>query len=177
MGNRGGALHNENREIVRKFATGVGSLAVSSSMAGSAPLWLRGFTWSYCSWTKPSRLQQAVPTCLGSRELLRASDIDAELHRTRVDSRGGKVTHEAALNSLPDGCFVHIEGAAYLSDDALLLWTPERYARKDRRPDHLLVTVLTPPLIVECFRLATFPLKIPKGASDRAGLCRSCLDC
>jgi len=82
-----------------------------------------------------------------------AADIDAELHRTRVDNRGRKLTFEAALNSLPNGSFVQIDGFAYLVwDDALLLWTPERYARKNDRPSGLTVTVLTPQPIVQCFR-------------------------
>jgi len=42
-------------------------------------------------------------------------------------------------------------------DDALVMWTPERYAEKLRRPDGLTVTVLTPQPIVECFRLGYVP--------------------
>ena len=86
------------------------------------------------------------------REFVRADEIDAELHRGRVDSHRRKVTYQAALNLLPNGCFVQIDGAPYLVwDDALLLWSPEGYTRKDRRPDRLTVTVLTPQPIVECF--------------------------
>ena len=49
-----------------------------------------------------------------------------ELHRARIDRRE-KVTYEAAMGSLPDGCFVQIEGRAYLVwNDSLLLWTPGR---------------------------------------------------
>jgi hypothetical protein len=56
------------------------------------------------------------------------------------------------LNSLPNGCFVQIDGSALLIwNDALLLWTPERYARRERRPSGLTVTVLTPQPIVQCF--------------------------
>jgi hypothetical protein len=56
------------------------------------------------------------------------------------------------LDSLPSGCFVQIDGSAFLIwNDALLLWTAERYARKDRRPSGLTVTVLTPEPIVQCF--------------------------
>jgi hypothetical protein len=39
------------------------------------------------------------------------------------------------LSLLPDRCFAQIEGSAYLVlRDALLLWTPEGYARRDARP-------------------------------------------
>jgi hypothetical protein len=63
------------------------------------------------------------------------------------------VTHEAALNSLPDGCFVQVGGRPYLvANDALLLWTPESYGRRDKRPKDSIMTVLTPESIVGCFR-------------------------
>jgi len=85
-------------------------------------------------------------------ESLRAPAIDAELHRTRLDTRGTKRTYEAALDSLPNGCFVQLDGSAWLVwDDAILLWTPERYAKRDRRPNDVSVLVLTPQPIVQCF--------------------------
>jgi hypothetical protein len=84
---------------------------------------------------------------------LRAPEMDAELHTARVDRRGRKVTYEAALDSLPNGCFVEMDGDAWLVwNEVLLQWTPEGYARRIRRPDQLMVTVLTPGPIVECFR-------------------------
>src|ERR1700683_1073424 len=83
--------------------------------------------------------------------------MDLELHPARID-RGKKVTYEAALSSLPDGCFVQIEGRAYLVwRDALLLWTPGGYGRRDERPKNSIVTVLTPEPIVECFRQGYVP--------------------
>jgi hypothetical protein len=49
-----------------------------------------------------------------------AHDMDVELHPARID-RGKKVTYESDSISLPDGCFVQIEGRAYLVwRDALL---------------------------------------------------------
>jgi hypothetical protein len=81
-----------------------------------------------------------------------ADEIDTELHKVRIDRRKGKVTYEAPLNSLPDGCFVSIESSSYLVwDDALLLWSPEGYQKRHRR-NGLTVTVLTPEPIVRCLR-------------------------
>ena len=80
-----------------------------------------------------------------------ADEIDLELHPARIDKRKNKVTYEADLSTLPDGCFVQIEGAAHLLwNDALLLWTPEGYARSTSRTKNLTVTVLTPRPIVGC---------------------------
>jgi hypothetical protein len=62
------------------------------------------------------------------------------------------------LRLLPDGCFAQIERSAYLVlGDALLLWTPEGYARRDARPNDSIVTVLTPEPIVGCFRHGYVP--------------------
>jgi hypothetical protein len=50
----------------------------------------------------------------------------------RIDKERNKVTYQAALRLLPDGCFVQIEGSAYLVlRDALLLRTPQAYERRD----------------------------------------------
>lgn len=173
MGNRGGALHNESREIVRQF---------KSKCWIACLLEFRGRQRSVMSpgrYTELFFLDEAVAFAAGHRpcaecrrerftafknawkrrddadprEPLRVPEIDAELHRNRVDSRGRKVTYDAALNSLPNGCFVQIDGSAYLVwNDALLLWTPEGYMKKDRRPNRLDVTVLTPKPIVQCLR-------------------------
>jgi len=166
MGNRGGALHNDQREIVRPF---------------KSRRWitcLLEFKGRHRSVMSPSRytelffLDEAVAFAAGHRPCaecrrerfnafknawnpnasLSADEIDAELHRTRIDRHGKKVTYDASMNSLPNGCFVQIGGSPYLVwDDALLLWTPEGYAERARRGNGA-VRVLTPRPIVECFR-------------------------
>jgi len=66
-----------------------------------------------------------------------ADDMDVELHPARID-RAKKVTYEADLSSLPDGCFAQIEGWAHLVwCDALLLWTPEGYVKREERPRYI----------------------------------------
>ena len=82
-----------------------------------------------------------------------ADEIDAELHRARIDRRKGKITYRASLNSLPDGCFVQIDCSSYLVlGDTLLLWSPEGYLEKCQRPNDLTVTILTPEPVVRCIR-------------------------
>ena len=78
--------------------------------------------------------------------------MDAELHRSRIDRRGKKITVEADLNPGRRACVQIGESAYVLHGDALLLWTPEFYAKKECRPHHLRVTVLTPQPILECLR-------------------------
>jgi hypothetical protein len=171
MGNRGGALHNDDREIVRTY---------KSKRWITCVLEFRG---RYRRVMSPNRytelffLDEAVAFAAGHRPCAEcrherfvafktawrranppsADEMDAELHRARIDARprqvSRKVTYDAALDSLPNGSFVAIEGHARLVlDDALLLWTPEGYTKKIPRPRNSLVTVLTPQPIVECFR-------------------------
>jgi hypothetical protein len=170
MGNRGGALHNAEREIVRgyksrRWITCVLQFrdrqrAVMSPnrytelffldeavafAAGHRPC-------AECRWARYNAFKDAWQLAHGLDESPFADEIDAELHPARIDKRK-KVTYQAALHSLPDGCFVQMEGSAYLVvGDALLLWTPEGYARRDVSPKDLTVTVLTPEPFVGCFR-------------------------
>jgi hypothetical protein len=170
MGNRGGALHNEQREIVRSYKDRRWITCV---------LEFRGRRRSVMSpgrYTELFFLDEAVAFAAGHRPcaecrrerynafrnawnlasggaLPAASEMDAELHRNRVDRQGRKVTHEAELDSLPNGAFLERDGSAWLVwDNALFLWTPVGYTRKDDRPHGLHVTVLTPAPIVNCFR-------------------------
>ena len=169
MGNRGGALHDSNREIKGRF---------KSRRWIACVLEFRGRHRTVMSerrYTELFFLDEAVAFAAGHRPCAEcrrerfnafkdawqrlhmqtdrpfADEIDLELHPARIDKRKNKVTYEANLNALPDGCFVQIEGAAHLVwNDALLLWTPEGYARSISRPKNLTVAVLTPRPIVGC---------------------------
>src|SRR5579884_2673422 len=178
MGNRGGALHDDRREIVRPYKNRQWITCV---------LEFRGRRRSIMSprrYTELFFLDEAVAFAAGHRpcaecrrerfnafrqawiersppltgEPVRAHEMDAILHRTRLDERRRKLSYEAPLRSLPNGSFVQIEKSAYLVwDDALALWTPECYSGKHRRPPDLTVTVLTPQPIVECLNQGYVP--------------------
>jgi hypothetical protein len=170
LGNRGGALHDAGREIVRRY---------KSRRWIACVLEFRGrhrVVMSPNRYTELFFLDEAVAFAAGHRpcaecrrerynafksawkrarrqdQLPFADDMDLELHPARM-AKGKKVTYDAALASLPDGCFVQIDGDAHLvAGDALLLWTPEGYAKREKRPKDSVVAVLTPEPIVECFR-------------------------
>jgi hypothetical protein len=179
MGNRGGALHNHACQIVRQF-NGRRWIICLLEFKG-----LRRSIMTPGRYTELFFLDEAVAFAAGHRPCaecrrerfnafksawklqddadpgrpLRATEIDAELHAARIGRQGRKLTYDAPLDSLPNGCFVQIDGSPWLfHDDALLLWTPERYARKHRRPSGLTVTVLTPRPTVECLRRGYQPL-------------------
>ena len=169
MGNRGGVLHNDDREIVRSY---------KSRRWITCVLEFRGRHRTVMSerrYTELFFLDEAVAFAAGHRPCAEcrrerfnafkeawrrakkldalpfADEMDLELHPARIDTRK-KVTYKAAMDSLPDGCFVQIDRSAYLVwNDGLLLWTPEGYTQREARPHDLTVTVLTPAPIVGCF--------------------------
>ena len=171
MGNRGGALHNDDREIVREY---------KSRRWIACLLEFRGryrIVMSPNRYTELFFLDEAVAFAAGHRPCAEcrrerynafrtawqdshrqgnppyADEMDAEMHWARIDNRREKVTYSAVVGSLPDGCFVQVDGCAYLVwNKALRLWTPQGYGRRESRPDELVVKVLTPQPVVDCFR-------------------------
>jgi hypothetical protein len=172
MGNRGGALHNHGREIIRAY---------KSRRWITCVLEFRGrrrVVMSPNRYTELFFLDEATAFAAGHRPCAEcrrdrynafrnawwrshetddppfADEMDAELHAARI-SKGSKVTYQAPLCSLPDGCFVQVQGMPYVVlGDALLLWTPEGYTNPVERPCDFTftATVLTPKPIVDCFR-------------------------
>jgi hypothetical protein len=172
MGNRG-VLHNENREIVRRYAC---------RRWISCLLEFRGRWRAVMSprrYTELFFLDEAVALAAGHRpcaecrrerfnafkeawvrsedlprtDFLYVDEMDLELHRARIDRGQRKVTYRAPLKSLPDGCFVEIESSSYLVwGENLFRWSPAAYVDKIPRPGDLSVAVLTPETIVRCLR-------------------------
>ncbi len=73
--------------------------------------------------------------------------IDRELHRDRLAPDGRHRTFSGGLDSLPDGVFVSVPGAAepvLVWRGALWPWSPTGYDAPRSRPSPLRVTVLTP---------------------------------
>jgi hypothetical protein len=178
MGNRGGALHNEDREIVRPFLNRRWITCVLEFRGRHRNVMTPG------RYTELFFLDEAVSFAAGHRpcaecrrerysafkdawkrsrgipaaRFVGADEMDAEMHRARVDANRRQVTYRARVDSLPTGCFVEIQGDPYLVlEDALLLWTPAQYANRIPRPHDQSVTVLTPRPLVECFQRGYVP--------------------
>jgi hypothetical protein len=168
MGNRGGALHNEKREIVRQYASRRWITSLLEFKGRPRVVMSPG------RYTELFFLDEAVALAAGHRPCaecrrerfnafkaawlpervgnsLYADDMDRELHRARIDGLKQKVTYRADSKALPDGCFVQIGDASYLVwRDALLRWSPEGYVERHGRASQGDVTVLTPEPIVRC---------------------------
>ena len=161
MGNRGGALHNENREIVRSY---------KSRRWIACVLEFRGRHREIMSlrrYTELFFLDEAVAFAAGHRPCAEcrrerfnafkrawhrsdtgADEIDLALHAARIADR-----RRERLHRLPNGAFVKLDGCPWLLwNRALLLWSPEGYVGKITLPAERMFTVLTPRPIVDCFR-------------------------
>jgi hypothetical protein len=178
MGNRGGAIHNEQREIVRPFL---------SRRWITCVLEFRGrkrMVMTPNRYTELFFLDEAVSFAAGHRPCaecrrerfnafreawghwdrshqtpVRADYMDEILHRARVGEGRRKITYQASIDALTEGCFVEIDGAPYLvTGDAVALWTAAGYTEKRRRPVDMKVTVLTPEPAVRCIRAGYMPM-------------------
>jgi hypothetical protein len=174
MGNRGGVLH-ANREIVspyksRRWITCVLEFKDRQRVVMSERRYTELFFLDEatafaaghrpCAECRRERFNAFKESwkrarCLDSLPF--ANEMDLVLHPARITKRE-KVTYVAAMESLPDGCFVQIDGNALLVwGPELLRWTPEGYTERVARRKDSVVTVLTPEPIVACFRQGYMP--------------------
>ncbi|WNL43447.1 hypothetical protein RN347_05965 [Halomonas sp. PAMB 3264] len=79
--------------------------------------------------------------------------IDKILHQERAKRGGHKITHEAALETLPFGTLIDLDGTPHLvADHGLLAWRFEGYTAPTASPSRdTRVVVLTPASIVRLF--------------------------
>jgi len=172
MGNRG-VLHNDSRDIVRRYATRRWiSCLLEFRGRWRAVMSPRRYTELFfldeavalaaghrpCAECRRERFNAFKEAWIRSQDSPRAGflyvdEMDLELHRARMDGGRRKITYRAPLRSLPDGCFVEIEGSGYLVwGEMLFLWSPAAYLSKLPRPADSDVAVLTPEPIVRCLR-------------------------
>lgn len=178
MGNRGGALHNDRREIARPYLNRrwiccllefKGRRRSVMSPGRYTELFFLDEAVAFSAGHRPCaecrrerfrEFQNAWRRAhgLNSDQPVRAAEMDVALQQARIGPRGEKVIFESPLNSIPGGCFVEIDGAACLLwGRALLLWTAEGYTERIERPGASIVKVLTPRPVVECFRAGYVP--------------------
>lgn len=88
-----------------------------------------------------------------------ADAIDAQLHRERlVAGSGERAVRECALDELPDGSFVLVDGAPWLVlDGALRRWSPAGYVASRPFGVSGRVQLLTPPSLVKLLRAGWQP--------------------
>jgi hypothetical protein len=71
--------------------------------------------------------------------------MNERLHADRLTGPGVRRTHQAPLDTLPDGTMIELDGAPWLVlGGRLLAWSHGGYHKQRDRPASTEVTVLTP---------------------------------
>ena len=101
-----------------------------------------------------------------SRGRATAPAMDKVLHAERLDGKAKRL-HRRALDELPDGAMIALDGEAFaVRGNRLLRWTPSGYTQARLRPRAMQVDVLTPPSIVAVLKAGFHPLWHPSASAD-----------
>ena len=85
-------------------------------------------------------------------------DVDAILHKERIDAAASKVTYDERLDKLPDGAFVLTGGEPHVLYKAQLYqWSPFGYGQPVNLPQKGTVQVLTPKSVINTFQAGYIP--------------------
>jgi hypothetical protein len=166
FGNRGGRFHTDERTLTqRRFVSRMWICCVLSFKGRHRDVWGRSYTELFfldevtalAAGHRPCfecRRKDATAFAEAWRQAFkldappRAAEMDAVLHRERLDGRS-KRKHRLPIDDLPDGAVVALEeGACAVRGDALLQWTSAGYTARKLRPRGMTVDVLTPPSII-----------------------------
>jgi hypothetical protein len=163
MGNRGGRVHTDDKTLARRRWTSRQWICcVLDFKNRQRDVWGRYYTELFfldevtalaaghrpCFECRRRDAEHFAKLFAGKGPRAAADTMDDVLHAQRLDGRA-KRTHRAAIDTLPDGAMIAIDGEAFaLRGDSMLPWRPEGYGKAGPRPRGGEVEVLTPPSIV-----------------------------
>ncbi len=179
FGNRGGRFHRDDRTLGRRrFVSRAWICCLLEFKGRQRDVWGRYYTelffldevTAFAAGHRPCfecRRKDALAfaehwrRARRLRERPRAPEMDAVLHPERLDGRE-KRRHRRAVDRLPDGAFVVLDGGAWaVRGNALLRWSPAGYGERRRRPKGVIVDVLTPRAILAVLAAGYRPLWHP----------------
>jgi hypothetical protein len=181
MGNRGGRIHDPvSRTLARRRWASTRWICCRLSFGERArQVWGRGYTELFfldevtalaaghrpcaeCRRTDARSFQACVARGLGLAAPPCLDEIDARLHRERLDGREQR-RHRVLAPDLPDGAMVIVGGRVLaLRDGRAFPWHPAGYGLPQPRPSSE-VEALTPPLSLAALRAGYAPLWHPTG--------------
>jgi hypothetical protein len=163
MGNRGGRLHDGQRKLgTRRWVSKQWICCKLAFNDRHRDVWGAGYTELFfldevtafaaghrpCFECRRKDAELFSELFSGNKRRATAAEMDKALHAERLDGKA-KRTHRRAIDALPDGAMIAIDGEAFaIRGHRLLHWTPRGYADARSRPRGAQVDVLTPPSIL-----------------------------
>lgn len=177
MGNRGGRLHDDNKQLgARRWASNRWIACALAFRGRKREVMAPG------QYTELFFLDEATALAAGHRPCFEcrrgdairftthwiaargitgkvsADDIDHALHTDRIRRDGSKATFPARLGEIPDGTIVRWDGLPCLVfAGRIAVWTPAGYTHPQRFDAEVVAEVLTPRAIVEVIRAGYLP--------------------
>jgi hypothetical protein len=161
FGNRGGKFHRDDRTLGRRRWSSKQWICCELDFKGrQRTVWGDSYTelffldevTAFAAGHRPCfecRRKDARAFATAFPRVHSAPEMDAVLHRERLDGRG-KRTHRRAIDALPNGAMIARDGEAFgVSGDQLLHWTPSGYDKTQPRPRGIDADVLTPSSILK----------------------------
>jgi hypothetical protein len=181
MGNRGGRLHDERRDLsVRRWASRQWICCRLEFNGRHRDVWGESYSELFfldevtalaaghrpCFECRRRDAERFAALFSGKSRRATAPAMDKVLHAERLDGKAKRL-HRRALDELPDGAMIALDGEAFaVRGNRLLRWTPSGYTQARLRPRAMPVDVLTPPSTVAVLKAGFHPLWHPSVSAD-----------
>jgi hypothetical protein len=175
LGNRGGKFHTDEKKLTsRRWASRQWICCLLDFKGRQRDVWGRYYTELFfldevtafaaghrpCFECRRKDAERFAALFSGKTKRASAGAMDDVLHAERLDGKS-KRTHARALDTLPDGAMIAVDGEAFaVRGQHLMRWTPSGYAEKRARPRDD-VDVLTPPSMLTVLARGYAPLWHP----------------
>jgi hypothetical protein len=182
MGNRGGRFHLSDQTLgARRWASRRWIACLCAFKARRRVVWGDSYTELFfldeatafaaghrpCFECRRNDARRFAEAFWGRSAVGSADDMDAILHRERLDGRN-KRTVGLPIAELSDGAMiVWRRGAALVAGDRLFPWSFNGYAAPEPRPLRGEVEALTPPSILQAFARGYRPVTAIRSSPDR----------
>ncbi len=173
MGNRGGRIHDERQQLgPKRWASKQWICCRLDFKDRHRAVWGDGYTELFfldevtsltaghrpCFECRRKDAERFAFLFSGNPQRAGAPAMDKALHAERLNGKA-KRTHPRAIDTLPDGAMIAIDGAAFaVRGDKLLRWTPSGYSDTRPRPRGTTIAVLTPSSILTVLERGYQPL-------------------
>lgn len=171
MGNRGGRLHDDSRRLgPRRWSSRQWICCKLAFNNRRRAVWGDGYSELFfldevtafaaghrpCFECRRRDAETFARLFSGKPKRATAAAMDRMLHGERLEGKAKRI-HRRAIDELPDGTMVALDGDAFaVRGPSLLRWTPQGY--RQTRPRRASVDVLTPPSIVAVLAAGYSPL-------------------